>query len=105
MGWLQAETASAEQDLDQIIERVRSHGAQLPVLSSKRTLAQLKIQDWGRAVALKDTAAAATEKKSHHLHISCRLFGIRGKLTTDKRKGSAQPANRVAINPSSLKIM
>lgn len=44
-------------------EGVRSHGAQLPVLSSKRTLAQLKIQDWGRAVALKDTAAAATEKR------------------------------------------
>lgn len=42
---------------------MRSHGAQLPVLSSKRTLAQLKIQHWGRAVALKDTAAAATKKK------------------------------------------
>lgn len=81
---------------------VRSHGAQLPVLSSKRTLAQLKIQHWGRAVALKDTAAAATIKKKERdqLHISSGVFVPRiqirvllrlqsEKQTVDKRKRCA----------------
>lgn len=91
-------------------EGVRSHGAQLPVLSSKRTLAQLKIQDWGRAVALKDTAATKKEwSPPHHPHphhhhqqqIQIRMLLLLPTCETDLRQEenmhlrSAQQTNKV----------